>query len=64
MAKFSCEIKELLVLGANPSFLYKKNVYSKLHQHTAFDFQLGHDISFDLPLTSRRFSLHSLLIRF
>ena len=26
MAKFSCEIKKLLVLGADPSFLYK-NVY-------------------------------------
>ena len=24
MAKFSCEIKKLLVLGADPSFLYKK----------------------------------------
>ena len=27
MAKFSCEIKKLLVLGADPSFLLKKNVY-------------------------------------
>ena len=29
MAKFSCEIKKPLVLGADPSFLFKKNVYAK-----------------------------------
>ena len=30
MAKFSCEIKKLLVLGADPKFLQKKRVLDLL----------------------------------
>ena len=51
MAKFSCEIKKLLVLGADPSFLLKKNVYTLFKRfesnHTA---QCGLNFSYDEPI--------------
>ena len=40
MAKFSCEIKKLLVLGADPSFLYKKTCTGSLSTKPKFNFLL------------------------
>ena len=36
MDKISCEIKKLLVLWPDPSFLYKKNVYFIFHTKFSF----------------------------
>ena len=52
MAKFSCKIKKLLVLGADPSFLLKKNVY----QAKIFASKILNDIYFIAAAVLRQYT--------